>query len=194
MNSDLTCTAPSPGDLGGPLNTNNTAVNVVADSLTVTKSGSASTTGSVADNVGKIICGGVCSEFTLAGASITLTANPSGSIFGGWSGACSGTQLTCSVNVNGKVDVGVSFLKQFTLSIGRSNSRTVTSDVSGNDRAISCGGNCSAKFTDGTVVALTATPPAGKAFVNWSGACSGTALTCKVTVTKDTSVQAVFGK
>ena len=36
--------------------------------------------------------------------------------------------------------------------------------------------------------------PDGKAFVNWSGACSGTNPVCTVAITKDTSVQAVFGK
>ena len=191
---DLTCTAPSTGELGGPLSANNTAVNVVADSLTVTKSGSAASTGNVVDATAKISCGGACAMFTTSGANVTLTASPNGSIFGGWSGSCSGTQLTCSLSVTGKTDVGVSFLKQFSLSIGRSNSGTVTSDISGNDRAISCGGACSAKFTDGTVVTLTATPPAGKTFVNWSGACVGTSPTCAVTISKDTSVQAVFGK
>ena len=64
----------------------------------------------------------------------------------------------------------------------------------GNDRAIDCGGNCSAKFTDGTAVTLTAVPPAGKTFVNWAGGCAGTDPTCTLTITKDTSVQAVFSK
>ena len=71
---------------------------------------------------------------------------------------------------------------------------TVTGSPAGNDRAVDCGGNCSAKFTDGTVVTLTATPPGGKQFVNWSGACSGTVPACAVTITRDTSVQAVFSK
>lgn len=191
---DLTCTAPSPGELGGPLSAQNTASNVVADSLTVTKTGSGASSAGVSDSTGKIGCGGACGMFAANGSLVTLTANPSGTIFGGWSGACSGAQLTCSANVNGKTGVGASFLRQFTLSIGRSNPGTVAGSPAGNDRAIDCGGNCSAKFTDGTVVALTATPPAGKQFVNWSGACSGTLPTCTITITSDTSVQAVFSK
>ena len=35
---------------------------------------------------------------------------------------------------------------------------------------------------------------AGQRFVGWSGACSGTAQTCNVNVTRDTQVQAVFSK
>jgi hypothetical protein len=67
---------------------------------------------------------------------------------------------------------------------------TVTSDLAG----INCGNACSAKFVQGTVVTVTATPPAGKTFASWGGACSGTAPTCSVTIAKDTSVQANFNK
>lgn len=80
------------------------------------------------------------------------------------------------------------------MSVGRSNPGTVTGTPTGNDRALDCGGNCSAKFTQGTQVTLTATSPAGKSFVNWSGGCSGTAPTCVLTIAKGTSVQAVFSK
>ena len=41
---------------------------------------------------------------------------------------------------------------------------------------------------------LTATPPAGKQFVSWGGACAGTANTCTVTVNANLSVQANFSK
>jgi len=189
--ADLTCTAPSAGEVGGPLSAQNTATNVTADSLSVVKSGN----GTVSGASGKISCGSACGTFATAGSALTLTASPaSGVVFGGWSGACSGGQLTCSVTVSGAMSTTASFKSQFTLSIGRSNSGTVTATPAGNDRAIDCPGNCSAKFTDGTAVTLTATPPAGKQFVNWSGGCSGTAPTCVVTITKDTSVQAVFSK
>ena len=188
--ADTTCTAPSAGELGGPLSAQNTATNVTADSLAVARTGN----GLVSSSDGKISCGTACGEFATNGSVLSLTANPGGSVFAGWSGACSGTQLTCSVGVNGQMTAGAIFKPQFTLSIGRSNPGTVTGTPSGNDKAIDCGGNCSAKFTDGTLVTLTAVPPAGKQFVNWSGACSGTAPTCSVAITKNTSVQAVFGK
>jgi hypothetical protein len=78
--------------------------------------------------------------------------------------------------------------------VGRSNPGTVTATPAGNDRTLDCGSNCSAKFADGTAVTLTATPPAGKTFVNWSGGCSGTAPTCNLTIGGNVSVQAVFSK
>lgn len=187
------CNAPSAGELGEPLSANNTAANVVADSLTVTKSGSGASSANV--TVGAAVCNATsCANFGSNGAVVALTANPSSTVFGGWTGACTGTQLTCSVTINGKTAVNAEFKKVFTLSVGRSNPGTVTATPNGIDRALNCGGNCSAKFADGTAVTLTATPPAGKTFVNWSNGCSGTSPTCTVTITKDTSVQAVFSK
>jgi len=70
----------------------------------------------------------------------------------------------------------------------------VTATPNGADRALNCGNACSAKFDQGTIVTLTATPPAGKAFTNWAGACSGAAPTCALNITTNTSVQAVFSK
>ena len=188
--ADLTCTAPSAGELGDFIGAHNSAINVTADSLVVTRSGA----GSVGGAGGKINCGGTCAMFAPAGTVLSLVANPGSLVFTGWSGACSGTDLTCTVTVNGATQVGAGFLPQFTLSVGRSNPGTVSGTPSGNDRALDCGGNCSAKFTQGTTVTLTATPPAGKTFASWGGACSGTAPTCSVTIAKDTSVQANFNK
>ena len=155
----------------------------------------------------KITCGSKCVSPFIGGTAVTLTAKAgSGSVFSAWTGACSGNSPTCTVTATGHVDVAATFAtattggcgggggtggtQSFTLSIGRSNVGTVTSDLTG----INCGNACSAKFASGGVVTLTAAPPAGKTFANWAGACSGTALTCAVTITKDTSVQAVFNK
>ena len=56
--------------------------------LDVTKSGTGS--GTVAG--GAISCGATCSANVASGTAVTLTATPaSGSTFGGWSGACTGT-------------------------------------------------------------------------------------------------------
>jgi hypothetical protein len=188
--ADGLCAAPSAGELGDFIAAQNSAVNVVPDALSVVKSGS----GSVSGTGAKINCGSACSAFTVNGTSVTLTASPGGNVFTGWGGACSGSQLTCTLTVSGAVEVDAGFLPQFTLSVGRSNQGTVTASPTGNDRALNCGGACSAKFTQFTTVTLTAIPPTGKTFVGWGGACSGTASTCSVFITKDTSVQANFSK
>jgi len=188
--ADTVCAAPSAGELGGFIAAQNSAVNVLPDALTVVRTGS----GTVNSSNSAIKCGNACSAFTTNGTTISLTAVPGGSVFTGWTGACTGTQLTCTVPVSGALQVGAGFLPPFTLSVGRSNPGTVTASPNGIDRAINCGGTCSAKFLQFTTVTLTATPPAGKTFTGWSGACSGTAPTCTLIIGKDTSVQAIFGK
>src|SRR5207247_457920 len=57
---------------------------------------------------------------------------------------------------------------------------------------IPCGATCSASFTSGTAVTLTASPAIGSTLSGWSGGgCSGTG-TCVVTVSAATTVTATF--
>ncbi|MDQ6758610.1 MAG: hypothetical protein M3Z32_01945 [Acidobacteriota bacterium] len=186
---DGLCTAPLDGELGDYIGSQMAAANVGVPSITVSKVGS----GTVAGASGKINCGGSCTTTVTAGASVTLTANAGGGLFSGWSGACNGTQLSCTVTVNDQLNVTATFTPVFTLSIGRSGSGTITGNPAGAlSTQISCGNSCSAKFGQGTTVTLSATPAPGVNFVGWSGACAGTAPTCDVTISADTKVQANF--
>jgi len=65
--------------------------------LSVTTSGK----GTVSDGDPKgINCGSKCSKSFTVGTSVTLTAKPKGkALFLGWSGACSGTAPTCTVQI-----------------------------------------------------------------------------------------------
>lgn len=66
---------------------------------------------------------------------------------------------------------------------------TISSDPAG----IDCGADCSQSYPHGTQVTLTANYPAHRAiFEGWSGACSGTANTCTVTMDAAKSVLATF--
>ncbi|MFO0686241.1 MAG: InlB B-repeat-containing protein [Sandaracinus sp.] len=58
---------------------------------------------------------------------------------------------------------------------------------------IDCGATCSAPFSVGAMVVLTATPAAGSTIAGWGGACSGTASTCTVSVAAVTDVTIDFG-
>ena len=154
-----------------------------------------------------INCGTVCSTTPALGVgwteSLTAIAG-TGSVFSSWTGACSGTALTCSVIVNGLVNVGATFTalpaagggggggttSNPTLKVSTSNPGTVTSNVGG----INCGTACSATVAPNTLVTLTAIPLAGLTFAGWSGACAGVSSTCTVNVNANLSVKASFNK
>jgi hypothetical protein len=77
------------------------------NSLTVTKSGTG--TGTVTSLPAGINCDSYCSDTYVQGLPVTLTATPSaGSLFTGWSGACSGT-APCTVIMNANVTVTANF-------------------------------------------------------------------------------------
>ena len=78
----------------------------------------------------------------------------------------------------------------YTLSVRKSGtgSGTVVSSPSG----INCGTTCSASYSQGTTVTLTATPDSNSIFAGWSGACTDT-KDCTVTMDSDKSVTANFG-
>ncbi|MHB8535485.1 MAG: InlB B-repeat-containing protein, partial [Sulfuricaulis sp.] len=138
--------------------------------LTVSKAGS----GSVTSAPGGINCGTSCSAAYAAGTAVTLTAAAaSGYSFAGWSGACSGTSVSCTVSMTTARSVNASFSQNvvnYTLSVATSGSGSVTSSPGG----INCGTSCSAAYAAGTAVTLTAAAASGYSFAGWSGACSGT--------------------
>ena len=57
---------------------------------------------------------------------------------------------------------------------------------------IDCGATCSGIFTTGSTVTLTATPAPGSHFTGWSGTCSGTVMTCVVTMDQARTATATF--
>ena len=155
--------------------------------LSVSKTGSG--TGTVTSSPAGISCGLTCSASFTANATVTLTATPTtGSTLAGWTGCTSTSGTTCTVSLTTARTVTASFSTSGpTLSVSTSGSGTVTSNPAG----ISCGSTCSAPYTRGTTVNLTATPAAGFAFAGWSGACAGM-QTCAPVMTENRSVLARF--
>jgi hypothetical protein len=187
---DGSCTAPLPGELGDIIGEQMAAANLEIPSVTVAKTGN----GTVSGDGGKINCGGACTVSVVAGTVVGLTANPAGdAVFGGWTGDCTGSNPSCSLTVNKSLSTTAAFTPVFTLSVGHAGNGTVAGTPTGAfNTSIACGGNCSAKFPVNTAVTLTATPTAPAKFVNWTGACSGSAPVCTVAITADTKVQANF--
>ncbi|MEX0673724.1 MAG: PASTA domain-containing protein [Gaiellaceae bacterium] len=75
-----------------------------------------------------------------------------------------------------------------TLTVTRSGPGQVTSSPAG----IACGAVCSHAFESGASVVLTATARPSSVFAGWSGACSGRAATCTLTMDMDRSARARF--
>jgi hypothetical protein len=158
------------------------------NTLTVTRAGSG--VGTVVSTPAGINCGADCAESYSNGTVVTLTAAPAvSSIFTGWSGGgCTGTG-TCTVTMTAATNVTATFsLAQYSLTINRVGNGTVTSSPAG----INCGSACTALYSAGTMVTLTATPATFGVFNGWSGGgCSGTG-TCMVTMNAANSVTATF--
>lgn len=164
---------------------------VAATTLTVSFAGTG--TGSVSGPDG-LNCSAGCDHTYFQGTSVTLTANPSATAnFGGWGGACSGTQLTCTVAMTSAATVSATFNLNpptaLSVSMGGTGSGTVTSSPAG----ISCtSGLCTGNFPQGTTVTLTAAAAGGSAFTAWGSPCSGNAPTCQVTLSSATQIDATF--
>ena len=129
----------------------------------------------------------MCSAITMMSACSSAAA---------WRMRLVGT-MTGSVGLAGSVGILGSATATFTLvspplvplTITRTGSAEGT--VSSFPAGISCGSTCSASFSSGTVVSLTAAPASGSTFGGWSGACSGTGA-CQVTMSAAKSVGASF--
>jgi hypothetical protein len=136
---------------------------------------------------------GACATNFFSGISVTLTATPaSGFTFAGWSGGgCSGTG-TCVVTLNAATTVTATFnsvTSTYTLTVTDAGKGTGT--VTSSPAGISCGSTCSASYSPGTSITLTAVPVSGSSFAGWSGACSGTGA-CSLSMNANQNVIATF--
>ncbi len=161
--------------------------------LKVTKHGNGS--GVVSSSPAGINCGSDCNQSYTSGKKVKLTAKAkSGSVFAGWSGACSGTSSTCTVTMNQAKTVTAAFTAKgyylLTVSKAGSGSGTVTSTPSG----INCGSDCNHSYRNGTKVKLTAKAKSGSVFAGWKGSCSGRSATCQITLSKTRAVTATFNR
>ncbi|TAK64344.1 MAG: RHS repeat protein [Methylobacter sp.] len=125
-------------------------------------------------------------------AVVTLTAAPTtGSTFEGWFGACTGTAPTCTVTMDQTQNVTARFMPmKVTLTASKTGNGTGT--LTSLQTGIDCGDTCTASYDWGTSVTLAATPATGSTFTGWSGACTGTADTCTVTMDQLHNVTADF--
>jgi hypothetical protein len=162
---------------------------ILPHTLSVATGGTGS--GSVTLSPPGINCGNNCTQGYAFGSAVTLTPIPNpGSFFNRWGGDCSGSAPTCTVILTDDRNVGAVFMLPPTLTITETG--TGHGSVRSNPPGIDCGATCKASFDPKTTVTLTATPDAGAVFERWGGACSGSAPTCTVTLTRDSTVAPLF--
>ncbi len=134
--------------------------------LTLIKTGTG--TGTVTTNPAGVNCGSTCTASFPVGQVVTLTATPvAGSLLTAWSGDpdCSDGVVTMSAARNCTATFTVIPPNSKILTISKTGSGTVTGSPAG----IDCGGICSAFFTTGQGVTLSATASPGSMFGGWSG-------------------------
>ncbi|MFO0596379.1 MAG: DUF4215 domain-containing protein [Myxococcaceae bacterium] len=163
---------------------------ITSNSLSVSRTGTG--TGTVTSVPSGITCGATCNASFPATALVTLTATPgTNSVFTGWSGACTGL-TTCTVDMGASRSVTANFdadVRPLTVSLVGTGGGAVSSNPAG----IFClSGNCTANFTVGSLVQLSAAANATSNFSGWSGGgCVGTG-TCLVPLNAATTVTATF--
>ena len=97
---------------GGRIGSKSIQLTVQAATQTLTVAPSGNGSGTVGSSPVGISCGSTCSHAYATGTVVTLTATPaSGSVFSGWSGACSGTG-GCSVTMSQARAVSATFTLQ----------------------------------------------------------------------------------
>jgi Tol biopolymer transport system component len=130
-----------------------------------------------------IDCGVRCSASFRPDTVVLLVARPAAdTLFTGWRGACSGTAPRCRLKLDSARSIEASFGVAARLRV----------ETRGRG-SVSCGAPCSGAFRPGAVVELTAVAAPGFVFRGWSGACSGHASTCMLTLRAGpTSVVATF--
>ncbi|MGA7503016.1 MAG: alkaline phosphatase family protein [Candidatus Sulfotelmatobacter sp.] len=144
--------------------------------------------GTITSSPKGISCPSTCTASFAQGTKVTLTATPGANyLFGSWSGACTGT--SCTVTINAATTVAASFIAEEGLNVALAGTGTGT--VTSSPAGINCPTVCSASFPDQTQVTLTETVGTNSYFGSWSGACSGT-NSCSVTVTAAENVTATF--
>lgn len=150
--------------------------------------------GSIVSKPEGIDCGSTCATTFAVGSKVELSVTTSDSSeFVGWEGACTGSSATCSLSMDAGKEVIATFRSKsnradLTVSFGGAGAGTVTSQPVG----LQCSSECTGGFEKGTMVTLTAAPDATSVFSGWTGACTGSARTCMVTLMDAAQVTANF--
>lgn len=126
------------------------------------------------------------------GTKLVLTAEAKpGSIFAGWSGACTGTNRVCTLTIKAAKEVTATFTPPghavTTNKIGDG-----TGKITSNPAGINCGNDCAETYDHDEAVTMSATADPGSVFIGWGGACTGSSTTCAFVVNGERQLAAAF--
>ncbi len=157
---------------------------IVLRNLTVTTSGTGE--GSVTLPAGTS-CGPGCVSVPI-GSTATLHAVPAPhALFSGWSGACQGASVTCTVVMNDAETADATFVAVRVLAVHLHGRGSIRSSPAG----IACPHHCSHEFPSGTRVVLKVRAARRWHFVRWSRRC-GHAQRCSVVMGAAHTVRATL--
>ncbi len=166
-----------------------------AHPVTVTLAGTG--TGTVTSSPAGITCqntggGSDCTELVANGTPMLLTAiEPVGSIFAGWSGACTGTAPTCTVSATAIVTATFT-ARDYAVAVAKTGPGGGTVAVTAAAGGYTCGATCTGRFGRNAVVTFTVTPDTASTFTGWNPGSGCTSNPCTRTITADTTVSANF--
>ena len=154
--------------------------------LTVTRVGDGS--GRVTSTPSGIDCGAACATYFYQGGAVALTATPDAiSTFARWSGDATCPNLILDSHRACTVTFDPLLYRLFVFVFG-TGSGTVASLPAG----ILCNGDCEEDYRATTLVSLTAQVGPNSLFDGWAGPCTGTNVTCQVTMSNVVGVAAIF--
>ena len=135
---------------------------------------------------------GDCSWTVPEDSVLTVRQTPdAGFVFNGWSGACDGTNVACTVVMGGDRNVGATWHEATA-------EQLLTVTISGQGTVEGGGIDCSGPATctkfepSGATITLKAKPKDGFVLSAWTGACAGSDDTCTLTMDADRAVSATF--
>lgn len=162
--------------------------------LAYTKAGTSAGTVTFSTSGAPAKCAASCNLGFDRGKVVTLTATaPVGSVFTGWSGACTGTGA-CKLTMTAAKAVTATFKSTptYVLAYTRTGTAPGTTTFSPAGTVAKCTASCNVRFNSGKIETLTATAPVGSVFAGWSGGgCTGTGI-CRITMSAARAVSASF--
>jgi len=147
----------------------------------------------VAGDCGAELC---CTGSFCPGDAVTLEAEATAEHHVvAWAGDCAsaGAGRTCQLEMDGARSVDLSFpLSKVPVRVDVTNVSGGRGRIVSTPPGLDCETSCSSDFDYGTSLVLTAGGDAEDGLVGWSGACTGSALTCQLELTSEVQVGATF--